>query len=253
MRRRLLGVGLTLLATVLAAGCDLGRVETAPEAEAERPRILSEDELLRSLITAEMIGASFREDRDDPDLSETGPGCLRAFDAVHRTSFPVREKVAIIRPRKAPFLPSVLSVAATFSSAADARTALPGMRKELGACTKVDETEDGARVRLTLTRDDRRFDDTVDDQFNVIASGTVTARNRSASLLVGFSAIQVDSNVVITGYITPSDADSLEEEMQTLNRAAVDRLTAVVSREPVPDDPLPGFRPMSGGSDPADA
>jgi len=252
VRTRSLATGLALLVALLVSGCDIGKVENPPTAQPEKPRILTNNDLLRSLITAEMIGDKFTDYRSTPDLTVIGPGCLQAFDAVTRTSFPVREQVAYIRPEKKPLVPSIVSIAATFASVGDAETALPGMRKEIDPCTKVSQVEDGTRFTLAVTHDNDRFGDSVDDQLNVFAHGTVTTKNGVGSMVVGFSAIRVGSNVVVTGFITSSDAESVDKEMATLNRAAVDRLRAVVDSKPVPNDLLPGFNRLAGGSDPSD-
>lgn len=245
--RATLVAALTVLA-LGAAGCGgsdaPNRTTARGSAAPPRAKILHEPELNRALLTPRQVGSGFVSQRLGWSINANGwPGCLEAVNGITWFSSPTREELASIHPDTRSVFPLVLSTAASFGTEKEAARALPALRAKLAGCKRVTESDGGTRFTLRVTEDERHAGGAVDDQVNISASGLMRQSEASVPLSMRFSAVRVDNNVVLTGFLTVRRAPVTAEADQ-VTRAALARLAAVVAGAPAPKTSL-GFEPYN--------
>lgn len=194
--------------------------------------VLSQDEVELALLTAADIGTGFTEtetdDAAEADDSESGDfGCLSELEDLDALTDPETEAEVAFDDG------SGVSVASSVASFADPEALsqeLASIRDSLEGCTSVDTEQDGVQISLTVSVDEERADSTVDEQLNIIASGTGLSEGLEIPVALGFSFARLENNLTLVGVLEFGGSGRLFAYTET----AVAKLDAVMQGEPVP-------------------
>lgn len=220
-RRTTLAAPLLALSLVAALGACSG----SEDGSGGGSDLLTEAEAGEALLTLEDVGEGFEEvTPEDDDEEETGLGCLDAIeladadaDVEAEAQFDATNDVG---------LPSVLSSVASFEEQGALEDALESFRSALEDCTSVDETDaDGTRFTLDIATDDTAAEG-VDEQLNLVATGTVLAGELEVPFGFWVSVVRIGNDGAFVGYVDV-DASAGEQRIAELTGLAVDKLTAV--------------------------
>lgn len=210
---------LLLLATLTACGGG----EPSDGSRATTP--LTRAEVRSALLTAEDLGPTFRA--TGPDESDQDLGCLKnlaTLDGLTQGLPADRAAETDFEPSDGAQAPAVFSAVATFPTTGAATAVLDEFQAGLGGCTEIDQTDDeGFRVQLEVSMDEKRSGPRASAQVNLVAAGTGTTDGVAFPFAVRVTAVRVANHVALVGFLNlarPVTADSERVVELALRRLA---------------------------------
>lgn len=193
--------------------------------EAAAPDLLTQAEADQALLTLEDVGEGFEEvEPEDEDDADAGLGCLDAVE-LDEADADVEAEAQFDATNEFG-LPSVLSSVASFSAQSTLEDALESFRSALEDCTSVDETdEDGTRFTLDVATDDTATDG-VDEQLNLVATGTVFAGGLEVPFGFWVSVVRIGNDGAFVGYVDV-ESSSGQDRVAELLEVQVEKLAEV--------------------------
>lgn len=193
--------------------------------KAEGPAVaLTQKQAKAALLTAKDLGKFVASKSSDDDA--TGPGCLAYLDKGIAGVEPDVEAEANYEHRGRPGTPLVSSTVGSFDTNEHLADAMEELAEAMGDCGKVNgKDSNGLLYKLTVSTDNVRSTDDVDDQVNVRAIGTVTIKQRTLPFGYWVAVSRVGNNVaaIAVGDFAASSARLLDK----FTSKAVDQLVAV--------------------------
>ncbi|MCX6397095.1 MAG: hypothetical protein NTV23_11460 [Propionibacteriales bacterium] len=213
--------------------------------------VLTSAQVKDAIISLDDLGDAFVVDRskDDNSDDDTDLGCLNDIDKVlddksGASDFDdAEEKAEVEYKADSEFeMPFVMSSAYSLKSTDDIEKGFTLFEDAFADCTKVDTTDkDGTRIRLDITTDKDQTDGAT-SQVNLKAAGSFSIPGPQGQTLklpfyLRMSLVQVKNNIALVGFgslVEPTEGD---EDSESLNVVAVNRLLAAIKGEPAPDAP----------------
>lgn len=231
MRCRTVISTLSLLAVTALSGCGSDSEGSAS--------ILSKDDLDSALITLDDLGEDFQVDKEETDEEDADLGCLNGLeDLDDTTDEPQREDEIAFEAEGDLGLPGIFNTIGSFKSEKEAASVLTRFAEAVEDCKSVDVTDDdGLRIQLEVSSDDALVDPGATDQVNLQASGTASTGAVEFPFSLRFSAIQIDNQIALVGYVNGSESPG--KDAAAVEQRAFDRFAPVVTGEKAPDlEPL---------------
>lgn len=192
--------------------------------------VLSDAQAEEALLTQADVGDEFSEVPDEEDDDETTLGCLDEIEGITDEDAAEAEAEVTFEAVGETGLPTISSGVASFASEQELADAFDAIRAALADCTSIEETdEDGLRTFLELSTDEEQVSDSVDDQINIDAVGSISSGQFEAPLGFYVSMVRIDNNAafVLYGDLSDVEPDTRDDYVES----AVDRLTAVAAGE----------------------
>ena len=211
---------------------DAAPAETETAADAV---VLSQAEAESALLAAADVGPEFVETELDESEDEAGGdlGCLTELDQLETTADSATEAEVQFDDE---FGGQVSNFVASFDSADAVEQSLQAILDSLDGCTSVEAEEDGVQFSLEVSVDQESVGSPVDQQVNIIASGTGVSEGLELPIAIGFSLARLDNN--LTGVSVVEFGGS--ERLFAYTETAVAKLDAVMKGEPIPTQDVDG-------------
>jgi hypothetical protein len=227
-----------LAAVVLAAGCGGGDNPSSTAGDAEGPSevaqsVLTQEQAEQALLTLENLGDEFRVDAEEGDSGTSDMGCLSALGDVENLDAAV-EAEASYEYADEMGTPAIYNSVASFEQTSEVTAAFDEVKVALESCTQVDVTDDdGLRMQLDVDVDDQKTTTDVDDQVNILASGSASADGLELPFSFGVSLARVDNNTTMVGVVGVGEFGL--ELLDGYTEIAVDRVVAVAGGQDPPE------------------
>ena len=197
-----------------------------------------------ALLSVEDLGSGFAvdddEDEDDGEDDDPDWGCLLDFDEVAPSDSDDEDNDSEIAfsAKEDPGMPGIFQ---GVFAAEDVETAEEGMAEiadTLDGCDRVDSTDDkGNRWQFDVDFDRSAGARGADQQLNLTASGSLTSSLLELPISIAFTVVRVEEAVTLIAFFDM--AEDIAEAHRDVTGAAVERLTAVVEDEALPErEPL---------------
>jgi len=239
-RRRTSALAVLVAAAGLLVACGDGSEGGSGDSGDPATVVLDDDQVKKALLTLDNLPEGWVESDEDGDDDEDAPGCLANLDDLEGTDSESDASIDFETDDEIG-LPALTNGVASFKSERDVTEAMDTFRGAFEDCNHIDYTdpEDGTTIVLDFESDDETSSPEVDDQFNLTATGTITA---GLELPFGLwvSVARVDNHTT-TVMITDLDLGTADL-LDPYTAIAVDRLVAVVDgQEPeATQGPAPG-------------
>ena len=249
-RRRLVATaGSLALISLLAAGCgDDGGDAEAQETETvfvdtdgnviedgggdapdDSGPALTQEQIEAVVLTPENVGEAWTGGPVESDEDGDAPGCFGEIETISDNLDPLEVAEHDVEYAYGDSgVPEISSGASSYEDGNAVAQAFVDLRAVLEPCTSV-TGEDGVDYTwdLTVSYDDTPATDTIDDQINVTAYGTVTdsGGEEEIELTLHQSYVRIGKNVITVGVTDATDQSALHD---AYTRIAIDRLVAVI-------------------------
>ena len=260
-RQRRLGAiaSLTLLAALASACGDetttdadeaSDPTETSSASETLQPRTaaaspLGDKEAHLALLTKANLGAAFEGDAvvEEPVPDDGKTGCeseVPLDDRLDKQGVAASNAEIEYLMFDETRILVVSSHVTSFDDESTAEDAFAGLVEDLGDCTHLEDTDDMGTTSVDFVNDDSTATGDVDEQFNMVGTGSALWGEEQIPLAASFSAARVGNNatmVFLVGFGAAEDSKLIGPYTEI----AVNRLVAVASGQ-TPDDvaaPLP--------------
>ena len=227
-RRRLGAVASLALVSVLAVGCGDDSDGDNGNDSGESASTLSQDQLNQAVIPVEVLGTEWTEEPEDDEDDSSALGCLSEIDQVTEDIEPESEIEKTYAEGEIG-LPQVQSAVATFEDEQEFAEAFDAVQAAMTECTNAEGTdEEGTVYDLAVTTDETAAEG-VDDQLNLVASGSITAADgQELGLSVHMTMARVANHVTL---VATTDLGDETELHGALTDIGIDRLIAVIAGE----------------------
>lgn len=196
---------------------------------------LTEDQASAALLSEENLGDSYVvAATDDEEDEDSDMGCLSAFEDIETVEAPVKEEREFEADNEFG-LPAVSSGVSSFDSVPDASERFETALDALEDCTNVDVTDDGTTIALEVSVDSEKSASQAQEQFNLVATGSISAEGLDFPFGLWASAVRIDNHVTFTAY-TDVETEGGAAAIDAYTSAAVDRLAAVIEDETPNED-----------------
>jgi hypothetical protein len=111
------------------------------------------------------------------------------------------------------------------------------MRRVLATCKHIDDTSDGVRTRLEVSRGFEKSSPVADEQINISATGTFTSGGQRLPGGVWISLARIDNHAVSVGIFAADSRQSTD--LPAYSKVAINRLAAVVAGKRPPREEVP--------------
>ncbi len=202
-----------------------------------------------SLLSEANLGDAFIvvTDDDDDDDDDSELGCLTSLDDLDRADAPIKESVDYEATNDLG-LPTLSSAVSSFPTVSAASDTFAGALEAFEGCTEVEATDDdGTTTTLDVKVDSEKSTNAAEEQFNIAATGTVTAEGLEFEFGLWASAVRIENHVAFISY-ADIDSEAGAIVIDTLTSAAAGRLEAVIADEEPNDDLIE----LDTGSDSSD-
>jgi hypothetical protein len=203
-------------------------------------KLLSASQISDAVISLDDLGPGFKVDKSDDGDNKTSFGCLDSLDKLDKLDGgkfkPVHEKEIDYAADSEIGVPAVFTTVGTFRDQATVSEAVSTVKKALDGCTSVDATDDdGFRVQLKVSVDEKTSGPGATAQVNLTATGTGTEQGTSFPFGIRLTIIQVDNNVGLCALVSFGQGDSIGADADKIASIALERLVAVVAgKKPSP-------------------
>lgn len=251
-RRHLATVGSLALIALLAVGC--GDDEGDPEAQEtetvfvdsdgnviedetggggtdavdDSGPALTQEQLDRVVLAPENVGEGWTGGPVESDEEGGAPGCFGEIEAISNGLDPLEVAESDVEYEYGTGgAPSISSGASSYEDGNAVAAAFDELSSVLGACTSVAGTDaDGNDWDFSVTTDETLATDTIDDQINVTASGTVTdTAGTEYELTLHQTYVRIGKNVITVGVTDVSDQGEIQSGYTEI---AIGRLVSVI-------------------------
>jgi hypothetical protein len=215
----------TLAAALTGCGSSSDSKETG---SGSGVKILSASQVGQAVIALEDLGPGFKVDKSDDGDDKSSFGCLDGLDKLDKNKIkPPQDEETDYAASSDIGIPAVFSKVGSFKDSSDASSILSKFKSAVQGCTSVDATDDdGFHVKLAITLDEKASGSGATAQVNMTAQGTGETSGQTFPFGIRMTAIQVDNNVSLVGFVT--FGSSVEPEASKMAAIALERLVAVV-------------------------
>lgn len=222
----LLGLGLCLLLTSCSTTSkqnqDRDKIQPLTRAQAETV-----------LLTPQNLGPLYRKvapsNDDAPD-----PGCFATVFDSHKATTELERDFDRVGTHG---LATIVSDVMSYPTTSDMTREFARVRRVLATCTHIDDTSDGVRTRLRVSRGFEKSSPVADEQINISATGTFTSGGQRLPGGVWISLTRIDNHAVEVGILAVDSRQSTD--LAAYSKVAVKRLAAVVAGKRPPPETVP--------------
>jgi hypothetical protein len=189
---------------------------------------LTQEQLESAVLAPENVGENWTGGQVESDVESGSPGCFGDIEVISDSLDPIEVAEHDVEYNYTGGDPSIASGASSYEDGTAVAEAFDGLHEVLGSCTEVVGTDsEGFEWDLDVTYDGTLATDTIDDQVNVTASGTVVDPDGSEfDITLRQSYIRVGKNVLTVGVNSLGGDYS---ELQTgYTEIAIYRFTSVI-------------------------
>ena len=111
------------------------------------------------------------------------------------------------------------------------------VRRVLATCKHIDDTSDGVRTRLEVSRGFEKSSPVADEQINISATGTFTTGGQRLPGGVWISLARIDNHAVSVGILAADSRQSTD--LPAYSKVAINRLAAVAAGTRPPPEKVP--------------
>lgn len=198
------------------------------------------DGLRDALLVSEDLSDEFRVSTDEDDGDDTSPewGCLLDFendlDEAGGDDDSDDDDISVsLEPHSEPGMPGVIESITRSDDEEEAEQALAAIAELMSRCHSVDADDGDARWQFTVESDRVAWADGVEQQVNMLATGTATFASIEIPVSMSFSLMRVDN--VTTMVIFMDMASDIEEARRDVIDVAMQRVHAAIDGEDQPD------------------
>lgn len=213
-----------------------------PEPRGLAARELAGAEAELALLSQANMGPLF--ERDEPEVAPDDGQSACASDVAFDDRLD-RERVAAADV-KADYVMyddvrilGVSSHVVSFAEESEAEEAFARLAEEMGPCTHIEATEDDGTISVDFEIDDDTATGDVDEQFNMVGSGTMTWGDATFPVAASFSLARLGNNATMVFLVSLGSAED-RELIGPYTEISVARLVAVDEGDTPPDDTAPG-------------
>lgn len=210
--------------------------------------VLTNDQIEKALLTLDNMPDGWTTSSEDHDDDEDAPGCLANLDDVDSAADSEADAEAEFEVDDDFGLPALANSVASFKTDREVSDAMDAMRDAFSDCNHLEYTDpdDGTEIVLDFSTDDEKSTSDVDDQFNLEATGSISA-GLEFPFGLWLSVVRVDNHttLVMISDLSDEGGSLLDPYVQI----AVDRLVAVIDGE----EPVATQGPGAAGAGDADA
>ena len=229
------GLAATAACALLALGLNACGADSSATASDSDPSRLTSDQATAALLSDDNLGDDYVRATDDDQDEKSDLGCLDALEDIDSDDAPVSEEREFEASNDFG-LPAVSSGVSSFDKVADASDRFATALDALDGCTSVEVTdEDGATITLEVSVDSEKSSSQAAEQFNIAATGSISAEGMDFDFGLWASAVRIDNHVTFTAY-TDLETDAGAASIEAYTAAAVDRLVAVLDEEAPSED-----------------
>lgn len=189
---------------------------------------LTQEQLEVVVLTPENVGDGWTGGPVESDDDGAAPGCFGEISVISDSLDPLEvaeQDVAYEFGDSG--VPEINSGASSYQDGNAVAGAFDELSTVLGVCSSVTGTDaDGNNWDLSLTTDETLATDTIDDQINVTASGTLTdTAGTEYELTLHQTFVRIGKNVITIGVTDLGDQSELQAGYTEI---AIDRLVSVI-------------------------
>jgi hypothetical protein len=168
----------------------------------------------------------------DDDASD--PGCLATlFNSPKATTELERDFDRVGTRGAASILSDVMSYPTTSAMTGE----FARVRRVLATCKHIDDTTDGVRTRIDVSRGFGKSSPVADEQINISATGTFTSGGQRLPGGFWISLARIDNHAVEVGIFAVDSRQSTD--LPAYSKVAINRLAAVVAGKRPPPEKVP--------------
>jgi hypothetical protein len=222
----LLGLGLCLLLTscITTTKENQDRDEIQPLTRAQAETVL---------LTPQNLGPLYRQVAlSDDDASD--PGCFATLANSPKATTELERDFDRVGTHG---LASIVSDVMSYPTTSAMTREFARVRRVLTTCKHIDDTSDGVRTRLKVSRDFEKSSPVADEQINISATGTFTSGGQRLPGGVWISLARIDNHAVEVGIFAADSRQSTD--LPAYSKVAINRLAAVVAGKRPPPEKVP--------------
>jgi hypothetical protein len=189
---------------------------------------LTQEQLEVVVLTPENVGDGWTGGPVESDEDSDAPGCFGEIETISDGLDPLEVAEYDVEYAYGDSgAPQISSGASSYTDGNAVDHAFVALDTALRACTSVTGTDgDGNTWDLSVSADDTAVTDTIDDQINVTASGTLTdTAGTEYELTLQQTYVRIGKNVITIGVTDVNDQSALHAGYTQI---AIDRLVVVI-------------------------
>jgi hypothetical protein len=189
---------------------------------------LTQEQLEVVVLTPENVGEGWTGGPVESDDDSVAPGCFGEISAISDSLDPLEVAEQDVEYAYGESgVPEISSGASSYQDGNAVAAAFDELSTVLGACTSVTGADgDGNTWDFSVTTDETLATDTIDDQINVTASGTLTDTSGTTyDLTLHQAYVRIGKNVMTIGVTDVGDQSALQAGYTAI---AIDRLVSVI-------------------------